>query len=697
MSVSEAGLLRKLWEHPDPKSTQMWKFKEDLARETGERFPDHDSLYQWSIRNRARFWAFCFDYFPIIHEGKYTAVVDESARIDSIPDWFPGVRLNYAENILFTAGASGSTTTAGKEDGKIAFTEVREGAAEPVVNLSWGALRRRTGRMLQALKAAGVRKGDRVSVVAGNAINTAVVLFAVTALGGIFSSTSTDTGVGGILDRVRQVQPKWVFFDDFAVYNGKTIDLRPKIAEVVNGLLDISEFQGVVLMPRFAGRPADISPVPRSQSLATFLEGATSDKLEFVRVGFRDPFLIVFTSGTTGQPKCIVHAVGGAVLNSMKENKLNRNHTPDTVLLQYTTTGWIMYMAAVGCLQSGARSVLYDGSPFVPDLEILLRILEEQKVTNFGTSPRFFNELRKNRISPRQIADLSNLSLVTSTGMVLSESLFEWFYDEGFPPTTQLANIAGGTDLITCFGMENPLDPLYAGGCQGTSLGLPMAIFEQADEGATGVQGRPVQPGVPGEVVVTDAFPTMPVMFWGEDGPKKYFNAYFARFDNAWTHGDFVSVHPVTKQVLFHGRSDGVLNPSGVRFGSAEIYNVIETQFADEIQDSVCVGQRRPTDPDESVILFLLMKEGSKFTPQLVARVKEAIRKARTARHVPKYIFETPEIPTTVNLKKVELPVKQIVSGVKVKPSGTLLNPQSLDFYYQFVEVEKLLALKSKL
>ncbi|KAL4765160.1 acetoacetyl-CoA synthase [Aspergillus foveolatus] len=698
-----AEIPRKLWEHPNPRATAMWAFKESLEKEKNVSLPTYYDLYTWSVTNRAAFWEFSWRYFPIIHEGSYTTVVDESARIDSIPSWFKGVRLNFAENMLFTAEKSPAgtqfITTAGKEDSKIVATQVREGAAEPAISITWSQLRQRTGKLLQALKAAGLAKGDRVAVVASNSIDTLVVFLATTALGGLFSSASTDTGVTGILDRLVQIKPKFVFFDDAAVYNGKHINLRPKITDVVNGLKDTSEFESLITLPRFPDHPVEVTSLPKTQPLAQLLATAPSDKLEFVRVEFRDPFLVAFSSGTTGKPKPIVHGVGGYLLNSNKESRLHRSHGPNSVTLQFTTTGWIMYMSAISGLLFGGHTILYDGSPFFPDPKILIRLLGRYKVTHFGTSPRYLHELRKNGISPRTEEDLRSLVGVTSTGMVLPDSLAEWFYDAGFPPHVQLANISGGTDLAACFGLENPITPLYLGGCQGLPLGIPVEVYDQADEGASGVKGTPVPDGIPGELVATAAFPTMPVKFLGEDGEKKYFDSYFARFDNVWTHGDFISIHPITKQIFFLGRSDGVLNPSGIRFGSAEIYNVIETQFANEIVDSLAVGQRRPQDSDESVILFLLMKPGFKVTKELVERVKEAIRKALSARHVPRYVFGTPEIPTTVNLKKVELPVKQIVSGKKIKPSGTLLNPESLEYYYQFADVERLAEseLKSKL
>lgn len=285
--------------------------------------------------------------------------------------------------MLFTAGPSNNgnptVTTTGKEDAKVAVTQIREGGVEPVVDCTWGQLRRRTGKFVQALKAAGVVKGDRVAVVASNSIDTLVVFLATTALGALFSSTSTDTGVKGILDRLLQVKPKWVFVDDFAVYNGRQVDLRPKITEIVDGLHDVKEFLGVISVPRFTTLPADVTSVPKTQPLATFLEKAQSDQLEFVRVNFGDPFLIVYSSGTTGKPKPIVHGVGGIILNMNKEGRLHRNHSPRSTILQYTTTGWIMYLSATACLLSGARSVLYDGSPFLPDAKFLIKLLFEQK------------------------------------------------------------------------------------------------------------------------------------------------------------------------------------------------------------------------------------------------------------------------------------------------------------------------------
>ncbi|KAJ5639056.1 uncharacterized protein N7484_006918 [Penicillium longicatenatum] len=682
---------RKLWEHPNPESTTMGRFRHELERSTGRRFNRNDKafhdMYLYSIQNRTAFWDFCWKYFQIIHEGSYTQIVDESARMDSVPEWFNGINLNFAENMLFY-GRPGNTT--GKEDHKIAITEVREGANKEAIHLTWGELRKRAGALIQAMKANGVVRGDRIAVCSANSIHTMLVFVATTALGAIFSSSSTDMGTKGVLDRLLQIKPRWLFMDDFAVYNGKTIDLRAKMKEIVQGMDSVSEFQGVIAQPRFAENPAEVESIPRASTLASYLEKAAgNDRLEFERVAFRDPFLIVYSSGTTGQPKCIVHSVGGVLLNANKEGILHMESTSDSVALQYTTTGWIMYLTAMQTLLFGARVVLYDGSPFIPNVTALVDLAAQEKVTHLGISPRWLQEFQQANLKPRELFDLSSLRVVTSTGMVLRDALFEWFYDEGFPSHVRLNNISGGTDLAGCFGVGNPLLPVYVGGCAGFSLGVPVEVYDSTIEG-DGVKGVPVTDGEPGDLVSTAAFPNMPTQFWGDHSGKKYFDAYFGRFDNVWTHGDFISIHPTTKQIMFMGRADGVLNPSGVRFGSAEIYRVIEGLFSQEIADSICVGQRRPSDSDERVMLFCLMKKEVPFTDDLVNRIKQAIRTELSARHVPLYIFATPEIPTTVNFKKVELPVKQIVSGKRIKPSGTLLNPGSLEYYYRFAEVEKL-------
>ncbi|KAH8805976.1 acetoacetyl-CoA synthetase-like protein [Xylogone sp. PMI_703] len=690
---------RKLWEHSDPKSTDMYKLMQEINQKQNLNLDSFWDLYQYSVQNRAQFYHHLFHFVSLIYSGTYTTVVDESARIDSVPHWFSGVHINFAENLLYTRVPGAPTSqrgTIGKEDSKVALTEVREGGTK-IRTVTWGQLRKEVSTLAAAMKAWGVGKGDRIVAVASNSVDTLKVFLAVTTLGGLFSSSSTDMGVQGILQRTLQISPKFIFMDDLAIYNGKKIDLGDKMTQIVQGMKDIPEFKGLVSIPRFYDRPKDISSIPRTQTLASFLSKASGQPAPaFENTAFRDPFLIAYSSGTTGMPKCIVHSIGGCLLNGVKEGGLHREISATSTTLQYTTTGWIMYFAQVMNLLPGAHAILYDGSPFQPNPRRFVELLGELRVTDLGISPRWMQEMVKNNIVPKDVTDLSNLKGVTSTGMVLPDHLFEWFYDVAFPSKVHLCNISGGTDLAGCFGIENPLTPVYVGGTQGPSLGVPIAVYDSLIEGGRGVKGVPVDHGTPGELVATAAFPNMPVFFWNDKGGERYFSAYFEKYDNVWTHGDFVMIHPTTKNLLFLGRADGVLNPSGVRFGSAEIYSVLENGFP-QLVDAICVGQRRPKDIDESVMLFCLMKAGEKLTTKLINDIKAAIRKELSPRHVPKYIFETPAIPTTVNLKKVELPVKQIVSGKIIKPSGTLLNPESLDYYYQFAKVEELLEPKNKL
>ncbi|KAJ4248342.1 hypothetical protein NW764_016513 [Fusarium oxysporum] len=635
---------RKLWEHPAPETTAMWKFKTSLEQQT---------------------------------------VVDESARIDSNPLWFPGVMVNFAQNVLYSGNYNGNPTENGKEDDKLAVTEVREGGdLEPRRQLTWKELRERVAELAGALRSHGVRKGDRIAAVASNSIDTLIALLATTSLGALFSSSSSDMGMKGILDRLLQIRPTYVFFDDWAVYNGKKIDLRQKIRDTINGLQSIGEFRGIISQARFPNQPADVSSIPRCTMWSSFVSAAASRDLIFQDCAFSDPALIAFSSGTTGPPKCIVHAIGGLVLNGHKDSRLHHCIDGESVQLQYTTTGWIMYLQVAWGLMVGAHAIIYDGSPLYPDSRTLIRLVSELQATHLGISPRYLEQLQKEKIVPREMSDLSRLVAVTSTGMALSDALYEWFYDVAFPPNVLLGNISGGTDIAACFASENPIEPLYTGGCQSLSLGMDVQVFSP--------NGARVQDGVAGELVCVSPFPTMPVSFFGDNGEAKYFKSYFARFKGVWAHGDFIMIHPQTKQVVFLGRSDGVLNPSGIRFGSAEIYNVINSRFSDSVADCICVGQKRPQDSNERVMLFVLMKTGHRFTKALVRDIKQAIRMDLSPRHVPTFVFETPQIPMTVNMKKVELPVKQIVSGQTIKPSGTLLNPESLDYYYQFAEVERL-------
>ncbi|KAJ5633488.1 acetoacetate-CoA ligase, partial [Penicillium lividum] len=704
------AMPRKLWEHENIQSTEMYKFMQILNARNGTklenlialfRLQTFTELYEYSIRNRSAFYDQLFDWANIIHEGSHSIVVDEAAPIDSVPRWFLGVRLNWAENILYSRKASDAKEhngVYGKESDKIAIIAIREGNTEKR-NVTWSELRRDASHLATALAAHGVQEGDRIVAIGANSYSTLLVFLATTWLGAVFTSASTDMGVSGILQRAVQINPKFVFFDDAAVYNGRTWDLREKMAVTINGLKQCSNFSRLIAIPRF-DKPLDVSSITGAETWSSIIGPSATvhgpKAPPFARIPFHAPFLICYSSGTTGIPKAIVHTVGGVTLNAIKEERLHHRTFADTIALQFTTTSWIMYVLQVAGLLMGARLVLYDGSPMLPNWKVLVEILEEQRVTKFGTSPRWLSELAMNHVTPREIVKLDSLQVVTSTGMPLADHLFEWVYDAAFPKHIQLINMSGGTDIAGCFGTGNPLSPVFVGGTQGPSLGVPIAIYNASSSGSI---GSPVPLGTPGELVATAAFVNMPCFFWGDSADfspntgaplgSRYHSSYFARFDHVWTHGDFCVIHPETRNIHFMGRADGVLNPSGVRFGSSEIYAVIDAHFSDRVANSLCVGQRRRSDLDESVMLFVLMRKGHSLDKNLVIEIEATIAKELSKRHVPKYIFEMPELPVTVNQKKVELPVKHIVSGQPVRLSGTLLNPRSLDYFHQFVEVEK--------
>ncbi|KAJ3574006.1 hypothetical protein NPX13_g4506 [Xylaria arbuscula] len=461
------AIPRKLWEHPNPKSTQLWEFMQSINQKYHLNLTTFQDVYQFSVDRHTTFFDEVFKLSNLIYEGSYSRVVDESKLIDSVPRWFEGVHLNWAENLLWSRSSKDKPTyrgTKGKEDAKIALTEVREGVTE-VRHVTWETLRRLVADYADALQTAGVRRGDRVVIVAGNSVETLVIFLATTWLGAIFSSSSTDMGVQGILQRTVQINPKYIFMDDAALYNGKRLDLREKMSDVVAGMKDCSNFRGMVSIRRF-NDALDISSIPKTQTLDALLNNRKGTNVKVQRIPFHEPFLVCYSSGTTGIPKAIVHSVGGVLLNFAKEYRLHEDGKADVVSLQYTTTGWIMYLASVGQLVAGGRAILYDGSPFQPDLQTFVKLVGDQKVTRLGISPRWMYEIAKAGISPKEITDLSHLRMVVSTGMVLSNQLFEWFYDQGFPQHVHLNNISGGTDIAGCFAQGNPLTPVYVGGTQ---------------------------------------------------------------------------------------------------------------------------------------------------------------------------------------------------------------------------------------
>lgn len=596
--------------------------------------------------------------------------------------------MNLAENIFANYRAEDVILHVGSE------------GAEDLRDVTWEELRGKVARISGAMASCGVKVGDRIAAVMSNRLETIVACLAALSLGAIWSTSSPDMGVDAILSRLTQIRPKLVFCERQVVYNGRLRQLLSKHRAWSKILAqETTELEAVVV----AGGFGDLTSEPTESPVKLiawdeFLEqGASNRRLEFRQLPFNHPGFIVWSSGTTGPPKSIVHAAGGLLVSASKDAFLSYDiHRGDTVL-QYTTTAWIMWALVLVSLSFGGRVVLYHGSPQIPDPLVLLRLVEKLRISVFGTSAKFLSLLKEQGVSPRDQLDLSSLRTVVSTGSILTADVAQWFYDKGFPPHVFLNSTCGGTDLACSLVSGVATMPLYAGEIQAPCLGMDVDVFDVENDRALSIQGT----GDAGELVCKQPWPSEPAFFWGDPVGEKYKTSYFAKYPAVapaygrqqhggypiWNQGDFVSKNPVTGGFLMHGRSDGVLNPGGVRFGSAEIYNVVAQDPT--IADSVCVGQRRDQDADESVILFVQMARGHDFNRAVTRRLNDVIRSSLSPRHVPKYIFPVPGVPYTVNGKKVEILIKKLISGKEVKVSPTIVNPEILESYKQFIQAEE--------
>jgi acetoacetyl-CoA synthetase len=567
------------------------------------------------------------------------------------PAFFEGATLNFAENLLFPTQEVDPEAPA-----VIAATETsRE-------TVTWRELRERVRQCQAGMVALGLKEGDRVAGYVANHTNALVAMLAATSLGGIWTAVSPDTGVHAVLERLRQIEPTVLFADNAAFYNGRSHPVLPKLVEITAGLPSL---QAVVVFPTVPSVQVDPNSITvssgKAYDYATFTSLTTTSKLEFKYLKPDHPVYILYSSGTTGAPKCIVHGAIGTLLQHKKEHIIHCSITPSSCLFYFTTCTWMMWHWLVSGLASGATLVLYDGSPFryvdsenpstsVPDDLAMHRLVEEYGITHFGTSAKYLSVLEQKSVDPKSAGlSLSTLEAIYSTGSPLAPSTFSYVYT-AFPSTINLGSITGGTDIISLFGAPNPLIPVYEGEIQAAGLGMAVAAYDYTGEDISST-------GEPGDLVCTKPFICQPVAFWGQEGPKKYRSSYFDKFNNKqgqpiWHHGDFVRFNPKTGGIWMLGRSDGILKPSGIRFGSAEIYNVVLQHFADEVADALCIGRRRETDDDETVVLFLKMADGHLITPELVLKIKTAIKNALSARHVPAIVDECPEIPVTTNGKK---------------------------------------------
>ncbi|KAK7005906.1 AMP-binding domain-containing protein [Favolaschia claudopus] len=651
---------KPIWKPANPSFTAVERFRRSINSKHGLHLKDYHDLHRYSVESYT-FWLDLWEFLGIISSVPPKKVFEEG-YIPEVPRWFPEARLNYAENLL-SRRDDGICCTASGESGVVR-------------HISWRELNEMVRQMARALRHHGLEKGDRVAAIINNTPTAIVICLAVASIGGIYSSTATDMGTQGLLDRYRQIKPKFVFAETEVQYAGKVINLVSKISDVVRDLQSHGLQHAIVLPSLVSGKEF---AVPGSSSLARFLSADDGGALTFEQLPFGQPLYILYSSGTSGPPKCIVHSAGGVLMQGKKECHLNLGMGPGDTYFQYTTTGWMMWTFVMAVLANGARTIVYDGSPFYPDVRTYLKFVSDQNCSGLGTSPRFLAEIQGQGIHPREIASFEALKTLMVTGAVLTSPLFKWA-QSAFGERVHVISTSGGTDICTGFVAGCPSLPVYPGEIQVKSLGMKVEVFD--------AEGNNIEhTGVAGELVCTRPHISLPVKFWGDESGAKFRDTYYSTYPGVWRQGDFIVVNPKTKGILVLGRSDGVLNPSGVRFGSGEIYNVLE-QFTKEVDDYLCVGQRRPQDKDERVLLFLKMRNGKKLENRLVEQIKAAIRKALSARHVPSFIFQVEDIPYTVNGKRIEIAVKQIVSGSNLKPSGTVANPESLQLYYKYRDLE---------
>ena len=634
------------------KSSPMYRFMTWCGTRAGRDFSDYDAFHQWSIDDRAAFWSAVWDYCGVKGEKGERLLENGDVMLDA--RFFPDARLNFAENLLPETGDDDAMIFRGEDQAEDRW--------------SWDRLRHAVSRLQQAFRAMGIEKGDRIAAMVPNMPETVALMLAAASIGAIWSSCSPDFGEQGVLDRFGQIEPKLFLAVDGYWYNGKRQDVADKVKAVAEKL-------GVPLVViAYAGdAPAIAQALPGAKTLADFVAPYEAGEIAFEPLPFSHPLYILFSSGTTGVPKCIVHSAGGTLLQHLKEHRFHCGLEKGERFFYFTTCGWMMWNWLVSGLASGATLCLYDGSPFHPDGNVLFDYAAEEQFAFFGTSAKYIDAVRKGGFTPKSTHDLSSLRMITSTGSPLSPEGFSFVY-EGIKSDIHLASISGGTDIVSCFVLGNPLKPVWRGEIQGPGLGLAIDVWDD--------EGRPVR-GEKGELVCTRAFPSMPIMFWNDPEGAKYRAAYFERFDNVWCHGDFAE-WTAHDGIVIHGRSDATLNPGGVRIGTAEIYNQVEQM--EEVLEALCIGQ--DWDDDVRVVLFVRLAAERALDDDLVKAIKTRIRTGASPRHVPAKVIQVADIPRTKSGKIVELAVRDVVHGRVVKNKEALANPEALDLFAGLEELK---------
>lgn len=628
------------------KDTNMYRFMQEVNRSHNQDFSDYDSLYQWSIENLEAFWAELWQFAGIKASRGFDKVIDDTKKMPGAR-WFTGSRLNFAENLLRYRDDRTALIFRGEE-------RVRR-------TVSYRELYAEVAKVAEALRLAGIVPGDRVVGFMPNMPESIIAMLAATSLGATWSSCSPDFGIKGVLDRFGQTKPKVLFTADGYFFKGKPLDSLERVARISKELPSIER---IVVVPYISERP-DLSGLTAGVHFSDFCAHETTE-INFAQMPFEHPLYIMYSSGTTGLPKCMVQSGGGVLLNQVKELLLHTDLKRDDTIFYFTTCGWMMWNWLTASLAVGATLVLYDGNPFHPGPEALWRMAEEEKITVFGTSAGYIAALKGTSVRPARQFDLGPLKALLSTGSPLSKEDFHFIYQE-IKADLQLASISGGSDLNGCFALGNPMGPVFEGELQCRGLGMKVCAYDDDGQPLIGQQG---------ELVCTAPFPSMPIYFWDDESGKKYHAAYFDQYPGVWAHGDFVEV---TERggLIIYGRSDATLNPGGVRIGTAEIYRILAE--IDTLEDSVVVGQEWHNDT--RVILFVKMKPGVTLTDEIRDEVKKAIRSFASPRHVPAKIIAVPDIPYTLNMKKVELAVQKVIHGREVKNKDALKNPEALDFF----------------
>jgi acetoacetyl-CoA synthetase len=636
------------------KSTNMYHFIQYVNERYGKDFNTYDDLYQWSITEIPSFWAIVWDYGEVIHSRFYEQIVDDYTKMPGAK-WFEGAQLNFAENLLRY------------RDDHIALSFKGEG--RQTISITYAELYDRVARLAKSLRKMGIQVGDRVAGFMPNMAETVIAMLATASIGAIWSSCSPDFGIKGVLDRFGQIEPRVLFTANGYNYNGKSFDSLERIAEI---LRELPSIERVVVVPYTDPNP-DPQRVPHGVLFEDFLSKEDNLEIAFEQLSANHPLYIMYSSGTTGVPKCIVHGAIGTLVQHIKELKLHSDVKREDTIFYFTTCGWMMWNWLVSSLTLGARVLLYDGSPFYPDPEAMWKMTEEEGITHFGTSARYLAAVEKAGIKPKSSLDLSVLKVVLSTGSPLSIESFEYVYRD-IKNDLVLSSISGGTDIISCFALGNPMGPVYAGELQCRGLGMKVEAYNEEGKSIVGTKG---------ELVCTASAPSMPIYFWNDPQGEKYRNAYFDVHPGVWHHGDYIEI---TKNggVIIYGRSDATLNPGGVRIGTAEIYRQVEN--IPEVVDSLVVGQN--WDGDVRVILFVKLREGLKMTEELITKIKTTIRQNTTPRHVPAKVMAVPDIPYTISGKKVELAVQKVIHNEVVKNRDALANPEALDYYKDLEELK---------